>query len=320
MMASRADSPVHAAARPSWFARIMSRLRGDGEVAAAPVVRRRRVVAATADTSEDEPPLDALAVRQWLWGEGFSIPGNADYVLKLVKPLAATPAMSLLDVAAGLGGPARAIVQAFDTYVTGLERNHEIAQRGLELSVLHGRQKRAPISGFDPEAFELKTGAFDGILARDATYMVQDKERFMRVLILGLKPRGALVLTDYVLDPAQAGRPELGLWTALQPHKPSLWTVQQYVDCFKSLGFEVHVVEDVTHDIKQQIILGWDHLIQTVDIRSLPRPDKLVIVSEAEHWVKTIMAFDAGVVKAYRFYVVAGSTRPPLSSIRKSRK
>jgi Methyltransferase domain len=315
MMAERADSSVHAAARPSLFARIMSRLRGDvadAEAEAPP--------GAIPAASGEVPPLDALTVRQWLWGEGFVTPGNAEHVLSLVKPLAPTPAMSLLDVAAGLGGPARAIAHAFDTYVTGLERDHELAQRGMAMSLAQGRQKRAPISAIDPEAFELKPGAFDGILARGATYMVQDKERFMRVLILGLKPDSALVFTDFVLEPSLADRPELGLWTALQPHKPSLWTVQQYVDCFKSLGFDVRVSEDVTHDLKLQIILGWDHLIQTIDIKSLPRAHKLMIVGEAEHWVKTIMALDAGVVKAYRFYVVAGSTGSPASSIKTGAK
>jgi SAM-dependent methyltransferase len=318
-MAARADSPARAATRLSLFARIMSRLRGDAAVA-GPATEPTPGAAGPPGANEDMPPLDALAVRQGLWGEGFIVPGNADYVLKLVMPLAPTPAMSLLDVAAGLGGPARAIAETFDTYVTGLERDHELAQRGMEQSVIHGQQKHAPISAIDPEAFELRPGTLDGILARDATYMVQDKERFMRVLILGLKPYGAVVLTDFVLDPGLADRPELGLWTALQPHKASLWTVRQYVDCFKSSGFEVHVTEDITHDLKLQIILGWDHLIQTVDIKSLPRQHKLAIVREAEHWVKTVMALDAGVVKAYRFYVVAGSTRPPLSSIKKGGK
>jgi hypothetical protein len=59
--------------------------------------------------------------------------------------------------------------------------------------------------------------------------------------------------------------------------------------------------------------------VQTINIKALPRPHKLQIVTEAEHWVKTIMAFDAGVVKAYRFYALAGSTRPPLSSIKRGR-
>ncbi|MGO8918987.1 MAG: hypothetical protein ACLQJR_24055, partial [Stellaceae bacterium] len=229
------------------------------------------------------------------------------------------PAMSMLVVAAGLGGAARAISDAFGTYITGLERDQELARRGMDMSVAAGKQRHAPISAIDPESFELRTGAFDCILGRGATYMVQDKERFMRVLILGLKQRGQLLLTDYVIEPSLAQRPEYAMWAGLQPHTPSLWTLQQYTDCFKSLGFDVRITEDITQDLKLQIVLGWDNLVQTVDIKALPRAHKLQIVSEAERWVKTIIALDSGVIKAYRFYALAGSTRPPLSSIKKAK-
>jgi SAM-dependent methyltransferase len=314
----RADSTAQAAARPSLLARILSRLRGDAGVdaAAAPDLDAPPPPAG----GQSIPPLDPYTVRQWLWGPGFILPGNGDYVLKLVNPFGLNPAMTMLDVAAGLGGPARAVSAAFNTYVVGLERDSELAQRGMEMSVAAGRQKHATVGVYDPEAFELKTGAFDCIFGRGATYMVRDKERFMRVLILGLKPGGQLLLTDYVLEPSLAERPELPLWSSLQPNTPSLWTVQQYTDCFKSLGFDIRITEDITHDLKQQIIIGWDNLVQHVDIKALPRPHKLAIVNEAERWVKTIMALDAGVVKVYRFYAISGSSRPPLSSIKKGGK
>ena len=147
--------------------------------------------------------------------------------------------------------------------------------------------------------------------------MVQDKERFLRVLLLALKHRGQLLLTDYVVEPAAVERPELGVWSSMQPHRPSLWTVQQYVDCLKSLGFDIRITEDITQDVKHQIVLGWDHLLHAVDIRALPRQHKLTIVNEAEHWVKTILAFDAGAVKAYRFYALASAARPPANSVKK---
>jgi SAM-dependent methyltransferase len=318
MMADHDDSTEIAAARPSLLARIISRLRGENGHAAAPLAEPLAEAGAQ-PAPEQVPPLDPLVLRQWLWGPGFHLPGNAEYVLKLVTHFAAYPAMSLLDVAAGLGGAARAIAEEFGTYITGLERDAELARRGMEMSIAAGKQKHAPISAIDPETFELRTGAFDCILGRGATYMVQDKERFMRVLILGLKQRGQLLLTDYVIDPKLAQRPEYAMWAGLQPHKPSLWTLQQYTDCFKSLGFDVRITEDVTHDLKLQIVLGWDNLVQTVDIKALPRVHKLQVVTEAERWVKTIIALDSGVVKAYRFYALAGSSRPPLSSIKKAK-
>ena len=311
--------PVHGngaiAGRPSFFARLMARLRGEG--GPVPAQDEHHPSAVALGMGDEAARLDPLTVRQWLWGPGFIIPGNAEYVLGLVKPFAPNPAMSFLDVAAGLGGPARAIATAFDIYITGLERDDDVARRGMEMSISAGKQKHAPVSAMDPESFELKGGAFDCILGRGATYMVQDKERFMRVLMLALKPRGQLLLTDFAVEPALAERPELALWSSLQPRPPSLWTLQQYVDCLKSLGFDIRVTEEITQDVKHQIVLGWDHLVQTVDIKALPRQHKVTIVDEAEHWVKTIAALDAGVVKAYRFYALAGAARPPASAAKK---
>ena len=318
-MAARTDTP----APPSFFARILARLRGEqppspGTAAPAEVSleakapARRRV-------GEPQAPLDPLTVRQWLWGPGFIVPGTAEYVLGLVKPFAANPAMSILDVAAGLGGPARAIADAFDTYVTGLERDAETAARGMAMSVAAGKQKHAAINAMNPETLELKAGAFDCIFGRGATYAVQDKERFLRVLIMGLKPRGQLLLTDYLVDPALAERPELAAWRTLEPFPPSLWNVQQYTDCLKSLGFDIRITEDTTTQYKAQIVLGWDNLLQTVDIRKLPRVHRLMVLDEAERWVKTILALDSGALKVFRFYALAGSARPHASAIKKKK-
>ena len=313
-MAVRPDT----AGAPSFFARILARLRGDqatsSPTAALPLDLK---APSPARAGEPVPPLDPLTVRQWLWGSGFIVPGNADYVLGLVKPFAANPAMSILDIAAGLGGPARAIAAAFDTYITGFERDPEIAGRGMAMSVAAGKQRHASIDTMNPETLELKTGAFDCIFGRGATYAVQDKERFMRVLIMGLKPRGQLLLTDYLVDPALASRPELAAWQALEPFPPTLWNVQQYTDCFKSLGFDVRITEDTTAPYKAQIVLGWDNLLQTVDIRKLPRAHQLTVLDEAERWVKTILALDSGALKVFRFYALAGATRPPVAAKKK---
>ncbi|HYM04051.1 MAG TPA: methyltransferase domain-containing protein [Stellaceae bacterium] len=319
-MGDRADSTALVAERPSLISRVFARLwsassRARGARAGHP--SHAESTAAATGPAEEVPPLEPLTIRQWLWGPGFHTPGNKEYVLNLVKPFAANPAMSILDVAAGLGGAARAMAEAFGTYVTGLERDPELARLGMEMSVAHGQQRHAPVTVMDPESFELRTGAFDCILGRAATYMVTDKERFMRVLILGLKQRGQLLLTDFVVEPALAQRTELATWARLQPHPPSLWSVRQYTDCLNSLGFDTRIAEDITASVKMQIILGWDNLLQTVNLRSLPRPHRFAVVDEVERWMRTTAAFDSGALKVYRFYALAGPSRPPLSSIKK---
>src|SRR3954447_19600443 len=45
-----------------------------------------------------------IQVVEKLWGDVFTSPGGDDYIPELVKPLGLNPAMSVLDLAAGLGG------------------------------------------------------------------------------------------------------------------------------------------------------------------------------------------------------------------------
>lgn len=256
------------------------------------------------------PPIDRFDVRQWLWGAGFVIPGDAEHVLGLVKPLGLTPAMSMLDVAARMGGPARTIAEAFGTYVTGLERDPELARRGMAMSVASGMSKRAAISAIDPESFELRHGLYDCVFGRQATYAVTDKERFLRVLVQGLKPRGQLLLTELVIDRDAAGDQELADWMMQQTIPPSLWSLGQYTDCLTSLGFEMRVAEDMTATYRGEILKGWRRLIRRVNLRRLPRGDLSTVVDEAERWMRTILALDSGRLKVYRLYaLLAGRTR-----------
>ncbi len=160
-------------------------------------------MAARLAPGEPTAPPDPLTIRQWLWGPGLHIPGTAEDVLALARPFAATAATRLLDVAAGLGGAARAIAAQSGAYVSALERDPDLARRGRALSITAGRYKQVPVGHMDPETLELRAGAFDGILGREASHLVRDKERFMRVLILGLRPRGQLLLTEFVAEPAR---------------------------------------------------------------------------------------------------------------------
>jgi SAM-dependent methyltransferase len=257
------------------------------------------VVAAQLAPREPVPPLDLVTIRQWLWGRGFYLPGDLRHVLQLVQPLALMPSMTLLDVAAGLGGAARAIAQEYGVSVTAIERDEELARRSAAIAA--GMAKPAAVKVFDPEGFELRVGTFDRVLAREATYMVDDKERFLRVLSLGLRPEGRLLMTDFVVEPSLAERPALDAWSALQPRRPRLWGLRQYSDCLRGLGLDLRLPEDMTLAYKAQIISGWDNLLQTVDLRSLPRDHRSVVLAEAERWMNTISAFDAGILKVYRF-------------------
>src|SRR3546814_16629878 len=79
-----------------------------------------------------------LEVMQQIWGKGMSGPGDEEYILRLVKPLALNPAHTVIDVGAGLGGATRLIAEKFDIWITGLESDREVADKGMELSTMAG--------------------------------------------------------------------------------------------------------------------------------------------------------------------------------------
>jgi len=259
---------------------------------------------------DDAPPPDQITIAQWLWGPGHNIPGCDQHALDLVKPFALNPAMSMLDVSAGLGGGPRAIAASFGTYVTGLECDPELARRGMEMSTLQGMQKRAPVTFYEPTKLELRAGGFDCILGREATYAVANKKQFLEILGQSLKERGQLSLVDFVVDPKGGAKPELAVWERQQRVRPQLWTLAQYKECLGALGFETRVTEDMTDQYRGRILAGWGQMLHTVDLRGLPRAHMLAILDEAERWVHTISALDSGALRLYRILALAGTGKP----------
>jgi cyclopropane fatty-acyl-phospholipid synthase-like methyltransferase len=258
-------------------------------------------------TAADAPavaPLSRLTVAQWLWGDGFVSPGDAEYVLDFVKPLGLSPAASLLDLSAGLGGPARVIAQAFGTYVTGLERSPERAKRGMEMSAAANLGKKATVAAYDPETLELRANSFDCIIGRGATYNVVEKERLFRVAHHGLKQRGQLLFNEFMMDPTAGERPELAAWKAKESYPPRLWTLDQYTDCLSSLGFDIRITTDLTGAYRSMITTRWARMLEEIDLKAMAKQHRLTVIDEAELWVRRIGAIENGGLRVYRVYAL----------------
>jgi SAM-dependent methyltransferase len=257
-----------------------------------------------------EPPPDPITIREWLWGPGNIIPGNGEHVLALAKPFGLTPAMSMLDAAAGLGGPARIIAEAFGTYVTALEADPELARRGNDMSVAKGMARRAPVTAYDPETFELRRGRFDAVLAREGTHAVKDKDRFLRMLIFGMKRGGGLVLTDFTAAPKAVGAaPALQRWLEQLPAATELWLAERYGERLQAAGFDVRIAEDITAAYRSQIVAGWDAFLHSGRLTAMPRRHLLAVIDEAERSMRLVRALESNALRMVRFEALAA--RPP---------
>ncbi|HEY1505439.1 MAG TPA: methyltransferase domain-containing protein [Stellaceae bacterium] len=258
----------------------------------------------TGDVTAGNAAPDLLAIRQRLYGRGYIIPGDVAWLLSLVEPFQLGASSSMLDLAAGLGGPARAIAQAFHARVTGIERDYDRARQGNAMSSALGAAHLLRIKACDPEGLELGSAKFDCALGREASYTIVDKERFLRVVAQSLRPRGQIVLTDFVLDRSAGDRPELDAWRTNLAQRSSLWTAAQYTDCFKSVGYGLRRVEDISALYRRQIVGAWTGYLRAGEIRNQPAAYVEAVLAEAEACFRTVAALEIGALRYYRFEAI----------------
>ena len=189
-----------------------------------------------------------------LWGEGFTTPGGDDYIPQLVKPLGLNPAMSVLDLAAGLGGAGRKMAAQYGCWVTGMEPSPVLAKEGMERSVKAGMAKQATIVHYDPENFK-HPKRFDCIFAKEAFCFVKNREGLHDGIELSLKPRGQLLFTDYVFDKEEPRSAAVKDWIAKEPVEPFPLTMQQTISSLQQRNLDIRINEDIT-DAHRTLILA----------------------------------------------------------------
>ena len=139
-----------------------------------------------------------VSLVQNVWGEGFASPGGRDHVLNMVTIFGLDPAMTVLDLGAGLGAAARIMCEKFGVWVTGLEADAALAEAGMALSVKVGLGEKAQIKVFDPDKFEHKQKSVDCVFSKEFLFTVGDKTKFLTAIEDLLKPKGQLLFTDFI--------------------------------------------------------------------------------------------------------------------------
>ena len=239
-----------------------------------------------------------------IWGPGFIGPGGSEHVLKLVQPFGMNSSMNVLDLGAGLGGPARAIAEDSKAWLTGMEGSDALAIAGMERSTNAGMSKKAPVNHTDFETIELRPNFFDRVFSKEALFTVADKERLFKMVFTALKNEGQFVFTDYMVRERGAESQAVKDWIAHEPVQPHLWSPDRTEAYLKRLTFDIRVVEDITKGARRRIFEGWQKFIDTHEPGSIP--DELVpsLVDEAEHWARRVAALDSGNIRMYRIYAL----------------
>jgi SAM-dependent methyltransferase len=253
----------------------------------------------------EEPPVDRLAIAQRIWGSGYLSPGGPAYIDLLIKPFGVNPAMSLLDLSAGLGGPSRHVSQRFDVYITGLERSPDVAKRGNTMSVDAGLGRKVPVTANDPETMELRSHAYDCVYGQYFTWNVADKERLVREVMRSLKARGQFSFVDFVLADGDLEDKRLDRLRTVERYAPLPWRVSQYTDCLNNAGFDVRISEDHSVQFKENVTAAWAQFMVDYEITRMNKQTVLAVLDEGDLWMARLAAIESGVLQVYRFYAIS---------------
>ncbi len=246
-------------------------------------------------------------VLQRLFGPGYASPGGAEHAVEMVKPFALTPENSVLDLAAGLGGPATAVVQRFGVWITGYEMDPELAEWAPNVVATLKGGDHVTVRGFSPEGLTLRPGSFDCVVSRESLFTVRDRADLLKTVHGVLKNWGQLMITDYVLPSDRPPSDRIQSWLESEDLTYKPWSKADYEKTFNELGFDVRVMEDRSAEHRQQIRDTFARFVEQLDGSDPLAEDpahRAALIVEAERWAWRASLLEAGEVALYRFFLI----------------
>ena len=216
--------------------------------------------------------------------------GGRAAVEALARRAAIGPGARVLDVCAGLGGPARVLAARHAARVIALDLNAARCAGGVRLSRLVGLEGLVRPVRADAQALPFRAGAFSAVISQEGLLHVPDKGRVLAECARVLAPGGRIAFTDWIATPRLADneRARLATWMAAV----TIQSIAGYRALLARAGFGGVEAEDLSAEwigiLKQRFAM----------YRSL-REDTIARLGEARYAeYHQLYAFFVGLVEA----------------------
>jgi len=172
--------------------------------------------------------------------------GGLEAVEALARRARIDATSRVLDVCAGLAGPARFIARCWGARVTGIDLNPERATGARRLTARVGLGRLVRMVRADAQSLPFAPAAFTAVVSQEGLLHVPDKGRALaecgRVLLSG----GRIAFSDWIATPRLSlnERHRLGQWMAAV----TLQSIEGYKILLARAGFGAIVAEDLSSE------------------------------------------------------------------------
>jgi SAM-dependent methyltransferase len=150
----------------------------------------------------------------------------------------------VVDLCAGLGGPARYLAHCYGAFVTGVELTPARVAGASELTRRVGLDKQVKVIEGDITDLPLPDESQDAVVSQEALFHVPDLARALSEAHRVLRPGGRMAFTDWIAhEPLSAADKQL-LWDGMAA--ATLITIDRHAELLLGSGFEIESIEDET--------------------------------------------------------------------------
>lgn len=158
--------------------------------------------------------------------------------------------MSVLDVGAGIGGPARFLAEAYGCRVTGVDLSEPFVDAARYLTERTGLNGQVSFQAASALALPFDDGSFDVVLLQHVAMNISDRPRLYRQIRRVLKAGGRFATFDVVL---KGGEPHYPVPWARTPATSFLLTPAATREAIEPAGFHTLAWQDDTELAKAWI-------------------------------------------------------------------
>ena len=170
---------------------------------------------------------------------------------ELAKLAGITAGMSVLDVGAGIGGPARFLAETCGCRVTGVDLSEPFVDAARYLTRRTGQSEQVSFQTASTLELPFGDGRFDGVVLQHVAMNIAERSRLYREIRRVLKPGGRFATFDIVLN---GGEPQYPLPWARTPATSFLLTAPATREAIEPAGFRTLAWQDDTEAAKAWVV------------------------------------------------------------------